>query len=240
MVQKIRWTALICCTLACTGEREPEVAAGGVASGEEAAAPVPIPADTTPVVLFLGTSLTAGLGLPLDDAYPAVIQERIDSVGLTFRVVNAGVSGETSAGALRRIDWLLGQPIAVLVLESGANDALRGQDLAAAHRNLQEIIDRTRLRHPAARIVIAGMQAPPNLGQRYTHEFRQLFAELARTNHAALIPFLLENVAAVPDLNQADGIHPTADGHRIMADNVWRILSPVLRNFSETDRRAVE
>jgi acyl-CoA thioesterase-1 len=143
-------------------------------------------------------------------------------------VVNAGVSGETSAAGLRRIDWLLTQPVAVLVLELGANDALRGQDLAAARNNLQEIINRTRAAHPDVRIVIAGMQAPPNLGSRYTREFSQMFVDLARENHAALIPFLLQGVGGVPELNQADGMHPNAEGARIMADNVWRVLGSML------------
>ena len=185
--------------------------------------------DARPTILFFGTSLTAGLGLDPDEAYPAVIQRKLDSAGLAYRAVNAGVSGETSAAGLRRIDWLLQQPVAVLVLELGANDALRGQDLAAARENLQAIIDRTKARYPDVRLVVAGMQAPPNLGSRYTREFRELFTELARFNDAALIPFLLEGVAAVPELNQADGIHPNADGARRLADNVWQVLEPVLR-----------
>lgn len=184
--------------------------------------------DTAPVILFLGTSLTAGYGLTPEEAYPALIQEKLDSAGVPYRVVNAGVSGETSAGGLRRIDWLLRQPVRVLVLELGANDALRGQDPARTRRNLQEIIDRTRARHPGARIVIAGMLAPPNLGEQYGARFRRLYPELARRNRAALVPFLLEGVAAVPALNQADGIHPTAEGQRIIAENVWRVLGPVL------------
>jgi len=183
------------------------------------------------VVLFLGTSLTAGLGLSESEAYPALVQRKVDSAGLRFRVVNAGESGGTSAGGLRRIDWLLRQPVRVLVLELGANDALRGQDLDATRRNLQEIIDRTRMAYPEADIVIAGMQAPPNLGDRYTAEFRAMFPDLARRTRAALIPFLLEGVAAVPSLNQGDGIHPTAEGQRIMADNVWKVLEPVLREI---------
>jgi acyl-CoA thioesterase-1 len=154
---------------------------------------------------------------------------KIDSAQLGLRVVNAGVSGESSAAGVRRIDWLLGQPVAVLVLELGANDALRGQDLKAARRNLQEIIDRTRARHPRVRVVIAGMEAPPNLGARYTREFRNLFVDLARANHAALVPFLLEGVAGQPELNQPDGLHPTAAGAKIMADNLWRVLGPILR-----------
>jgi acyl-CoA thioesterase-1 len=214
--------------LACGGRSRPDRDA-------TQAAPPPA-ADTTrarePVVLFLGTSLTAGLGLEESQAYPALIQQRIDSAGLRFRVVNAGVSGETSAGGLRRIDWVLRQPIAVLVLELGANDALRGQDLDATRRNLQAIIDRTRTAYPDCAVVIAGMQAPPNLGRRYTREFRDLFPALARLNHAALIPFLLDSVAAIPRLNQADGMHPNVAGERIVARNVWRVLGPVLRGIN--------
>jgi acyl-CoA thioesterase-1 len=184
-------------------------------------------------VVFLGTSLTAGLGVPYDAAFPALIQQRIDALGLRFRVVNAGVSGDTSAGGLRRIDWLLREPISVLVLELGANDMLRGQDLAALRANLQQIIDRTRARYPAARVVIAGMQSAPNLGDAYALPFARTFADLARENRAALIPFLLEGVAAVPGLNQGDGIHPNAEGHRVIAANVWRELEPVLRELRE-------
>jgi acyl-CoA thioesterase I len=192
----------------------PELAAGG---------------DARPAVVFLGTSLTAGLGVPLDAAYPARIQERIDASGLGFRVVNAGVSGDTSAGGLRRIEWLLRQPIAVLVLELGANDMLRGQDVAAMRANLQQIIDRARTRYPDVDIVIAGMQSAPNLGDAYAQEFAGAFADLASANGAALIPFLLDGVASVAELNQADGIHPTAEGQERVADNVWRVLEPVLR-----------
>lgn len=185
--------------------------------------------DARPVVLCFGTSLTAGLGLASEAAFPALLQRKVDSAELGFRVVNAGVSGETAAAGLRRIDWLLQHPIAVLLLELGANDALRGQDLVAAKRNLQDIIDRTRARYPGVRVVVAGMEAPPNLGRRYTREFRDLFVDLARENHAVLIPFLLEGVAGRADLNQADGIHPTAAGTRIVADRVWMTLEPVLR-----------
>ena len=170
----------------------------------------------------------AGPGEIATTRAPSLIEARIDSAGLPYRVVNAGVSGETSAAGLRRIDWLLTQPVAVLVLELGANDALRGQDLAAARANLQEIIDRTRAKHPNVRIVIAGMQAPPNLGRRYTADFARMFADLARDNRAALIPFLLEGVGGVPEMNQGDGIHPNADGARVVADNVWAVLEPIL------------
>jgi len=209
---------------ACAGDSD------RTASRQPSAVSRPLTADgRLPVVLFFGTSLTAGLGLEPEESYPALIKQKIDSARLPFRVVNAGVSGETSAAGLRRIDWLLSQPITVLVLELGANDALRGQDLAAARRNLQEIIDRTRARYPEVRIVIAGMQAPPNLGRRYTADFAQMFTDLARENRAALIPFLLDGVGGVAELNQADGIHPNAEGARVVAENVWRVLEPVLR-----------
>jgi len=209
------------CVAACGSDRPRAGAA------DSAAVSVPA-ADARPVVLCFGTSLTAGLGLDPDDAYPALLQAKIDSAEMRFRVVNAGVSGETSAAGARRIEWLLDQPVAVLVLELGANDALRGQDLTAARRNLQEIIDRTRARHPGARIVVAGMEAPPNLGVRYTREFRDLFVDLARANDAALVPFILEGVAGRAELNQADGLHPNPAGARIMAENVWRVLAPIL------------
>ncbi len=182
----------------------------------------------SPVILFLGTSLTAGLGVGRDEAYPARVQRKIDSAGLDFRVVNAGVSGETSAGGVRRIDWLLREPVAVLVLELGANDGLRGQDIDTLRDNLRTIIDRTRSVHPEAAIVVAGMRAPPNLGRRYTNRFRSVFRDVARAADAALIPFLLEGVAGRAELNQADGIHPTAEGHRMIAETVWETLRPLL------------
>jgi acyl-CoA thioesterase I len=180
------------------------------------------------VVLFFGTSLTAGLGLDPDEAYPALIQTKIDAAHLIYRVVNAGVSGETSAAGLRRIDWVLRQGVAVFVLELGANDALRGQDPTATRHNLQAILDRARAKNPTVRIVVAGMQAPPNLGRRYTEEFREVFVDLARANNAALIPFLLAGVAGVDSLNQRDRMHPNAAGARRVAGNVWRVLQPVL------------
>lgn len=186
-------------------------------------------ADETPAIVFLGTSLTAGYGLAAEEAYPALIGMRIRDANLNFRVVNAGVSGETSAGGLRRIDWFLRQPVAVLVIELGANDALRGQDLSQMRQNIQAIIDRARDEYPDVKIVIAGMQAPPNLGAGYTGEFRESFVQLARNNDAALIPFLLEGVAGITELNQADGIHPTATGQRTLARNVWRVLEKILR-----------
>jgi acyl-CoA thioesterase-1 len=211
--------------------------AGGEPAGASAAAvhgAVDAPARERPVVLFLGDSLTAGYGLTAEEAFPALVQERIDAEGLGYRVVNAGVSGDTSAGGLRRIDWLLRQPVAVLVLGLGANDMLRGQDLGALRANLRAIVEKTRAAHPAARIVVAGMRAPVNLGRGYAAGFEAVFREVAEESSAALIPFLLEGVAADPELNQPDGIHPTAEGHRILADLVWRTLEPMLRAGSRS------
>lgn len=228
-MRRIILSAALAGLAACSGRGRDAVPASADSTAAVAAA-----IDERPVVLCFGTSLTAGLGLAPEEAYPALLQRKADSAGLGFRIVNAGVSGETSAAGLRRIDWLLGQPqrVAVLVLELGANNALRGQDLGAARRDLQQIIDRTGARFPGVRIVVAGMAAPPNLGARYTREFRELFVDLARANRAALIPFLLEGVAGDPKLNQADGIHPTAAGERIVADNVWKVLEPVLRSVT--------
>jgi len=214
--------------LACDAAPE-RVPPNGDASSEPAGANVAERTeDERAPVVFLGTSLTAGLGVDPAQAYPALIQEKIDSAGLPFRVVNAGVSGETSAGGLRRIAWLAEQPIDVLVLELGANDGLRGHDPESTRANLQAIIDTVRAHHPDAAVVIAGMEAPPNLGDAFTSRFRALFPALARANGAALIPFLLDGVAAVPELNQSDGIHPSPAGHRVVAETVWRALEPLL------------
>lgn len=211
-------------------ERDSRIAVSdppGAASAADEAAPAD--AGEAPVVLFLGTSLTAGLGLPPEQAYPALIQQKMDSAGLRFRAVNAGVSGETSAGALRRLDWLLRQDFDVLVLETGANDMLRGTDLNTTRENIQAIISRVRAAKPDARIVLVGMMAPPNLGRGYTRRFSSIYPELAEENELPLIPFLLDEVAGLPELNQADGIHPNTEGQRRVARNVWQVLEPVLR-----------
>lgn len=199
-----------------------------------APAPPPPPAtavvDARPTIVFLGTSLTAGLGLPDPSlAYPALIQARLDSAGLAYRVVNAGNSGETSAGALRRIDWLMSQgPVAVLFVETGANDGLRGQDPDSLRANLAAIFARAREQEPPPHLVLAGMEAPPNLGTVYGARFRAVFPEVAQAHGATLLPFLLEGVAGVESLNQADGIHPTAEGQQRIADLVWGVLRAVL------------
>jgi acyl-CoA thioesterase-1 len=191
-------------------------------------APAP-PAAEAPTIVVLGTSLTAGFGLDPDSAYPAVLQRKLDSAGLQYRVVNAGVSGESSAGALRRIDWILRRPPAILVIETGANDALRGQDPDTIRANIQAMIDRTRARSPETLIILAGMEAMPNLGSRYVRRFRGIFPELARTNGVALIPFLLDGVAGIDSLNQQDGIHPNEAGAQVVAENVWKVLRPLVR-----------
>lgn len=206
------------------------------AATNEAAPPVPASAsDEARIVLFLGNSLSAGYGL--DDpqqAFPALIQQKIDSLGWAFRVRNAGLSGETTAGGLRRIEWLLADRVDVLVLELGGNDGLRGIDPQVTLENLQGIIDKTRARYPDARILLTGMEALPNYGQEYTQQFREVFPVLARTNDLPLVPFLLEGVGGNPALNQADGIHPTAEGHRIIAGTVWRALRPLLEQLQAT------
>lgn len=183
----------------------------------------------SPAIVFLGTSLTAGLGLDPDDAFPAVVQRMLDSAGLRYTVVNAGQSGETSAGALTRIDWVLRQQPAYLVLETGANDGLRGQNPDSLKANIQAIIDRVKQKSPSTRIILAGMEAPPNLGAEYTTRFRQLFPALAKSNNLALVPFLLAGVGGVDSLNQQDGIHPTEAGAKIVAANVFRVLRPELK-----------
>jgi acyl-CoA thioesterase-1 len=185
--------------------------------------------DESGVILFFGTSLTAGMGLDPNDAYPAVIQKKLDSLNLSYQVVNAGLSGETTASGINRIDWVLNQEVDVFVLELGANDGLRGIPLDETRKNLQAIIDRVRSKNPETKIILAGMQIPPNLGQEYTSEFRNIFPELAKKNNIGLIPFLLEDVAGNPELNQQDGIHPTAKGQKILAGNVWEALEPEVR-----------
>jgi acyl-CoA thioesterase-1 len=181
-------------------------------------------------VLFFGDSLTAGYGLedPSTQAFPALIQKKIDQAGRPWRVVNAGLSGETSAGGLRRVDWILRQPVDVFVLELGGNDGLRGIPPAATEANLQAIIDRVRAKYPAARIVLAGMAAPPNMGPDFTRTFAAIFPALAEKNPVLLIPFLLEGVAGWPELNQPDGIHPTVRGHALVGETVWSVLKSLL------------
>ena len=184
--------------------------------------------DSVKNILFFGTSLTAGLGLDPSEAYPTLIQNRIDSLKLSYNVINAGLSGETSAAGKGRIDWLLKQPVAVFVLELGANDGLRGIQVTETTKNLQFIIDKVKAKYPDVKMVLAGMQVPPNMGNPYANDFKNMFPALAEKNNMTLIPFLLDKVGGVPKLNQPDGIHPTAEGGKILAENVWVKLKEVL------------
>lgn len=179
-------------------------------------------------IVFFGNSLTAGYGLSPSQAFPAIIQKKIDSLGLPYQVVNAGVSGETSSGGKTRIDWILRQPVDVFVLELGANDGLRGIPLSATRQNLQDIVDKVKAKNPNVKLLFAGMQIPPNMGQQYTTEFKNIYTELSEKNDMALVPFLLEGVGGEAHLNQEDGIHPTAEGHRIVANNLWKQLEKLL------------
>lgn len=175
-------------------------------------------------ILFFGNSLTAGYGIDPSEAFPALIQNKIDSLKLNYKVINAGVSGETSASGNSRVDWILRQPVDIFILELGGNDGLRGIPLSETEKNLQAIIDKVKAKYPEAKLVLAGMQIPPNMGQQYAGEFKKIYPELAVKNHIALIPFLLQGVGGDPKLNQRDGIHPTAEGDKIVAENVWNVL----------------
>jgi acyl-CoA thioesterase-1 len=185
-------------------------------------------AEKTKTLLFFGDSLTAGYGVDPDEAYPALIQRKIDDAGRPWRVVNAGLSGETTAGGLRRLDWILRQRVDLFVIELGGNDGLRGIDPATTRSNLVAMIERIRQRYPDVVVVLAGMQLPTNMGPDYTQAFAAIYPEVAKEEQTALIPFLLDRVGGIPSLNQADGIHPTAEGHRIVAETVWHALQPLL------------
>ncbi|MCF2488757.1 arylesterase [Dyadobacter sp. CY347] len=187
------------------------------------------PATTKKTIVFFGNSLTAGYGL--DDpsqAFAGLIQKRIDSLGLNYKVINAGVSGETTSGGNSRIDWLLKQPLDIFVLELGGNDGLRGIPVSETRKNLQAILDKVRAKYPDAKLVLAGMQIPPNMGQKYASEFKAVYAEIADKNKITLIPFLLEGVGGESKLNLPDGIHPTEEGHKILAENVWVRIKDLL------------
>ncbi len=179
-------------------------------------------------IVFFGNSLTAGYGVDPTEAYPALIQNKIDSLHLNYKVINAGVSGETSSGGNGRINWILRQPVDIFVLELGGNDGLRGIPLSETRKNLQTIIDTVKAKYPDAKIMLEGMQIPPNMGQRYATEFKNIYPELAEKNNIVLVPFLLKNVGGNAKLNQQDGIHPTAEGHKVVAQNVWEVLKGIL------------
>ncbi|MEO6347797.1 MAG: arylesterase [Aquaticitalea sp.] len=184
---------------------------------------------TTKTILCFGDSITAGYGLDdVNDAYPAILQHTIDSLDLNYTVINSGVSGETSAGGKSRIDWVIKQTPTIFLLELGANDGLRGVPLSETHSNLQSIIDVVREKSPETTIILAGMELPPNMGQDYTTEFRQLFVDIAEKNSLKFIPFILKDVGGIASLNQGDGIHPNVEGHKIVANTVWEALKPLV------------
>lgn len=188
-------------------------------------------ADTPPTskrIVFFGNSLSAGYGLDPEEGFVGLIEKRIDSLDLPYQVINAGVSGETTADGVTRINWILKQPIDIFILELGGNDALRGLAPKATFDNLQTIIDRTKTKYPNVKIIIAGMLAPPNMGSEFTEQFKNVFPRLAKENEALLIPFLLDKVGGIPELNLADGIHPNPEGHRIVTENIWSVLKTIL------------
>jgi len=183
----------------------------------------------TKTILFFGNSLTAGMGLDIEQAFPALIQNKIDSLNLDFKVVNAGLSGETTASGKNRLSWVLKQKADIFILELGANDGLRGIPLEETRKNLQIIIDNVKQKNKSTEIILAGMMIPPNMGETYTTQFQNIYPSLANENNLYLIPFILEDVAGIANLNQEDGIHPTAEGHKIVAKNVWIILKQIIQ-----------
>ncbi|RRB05026.1 arylesterase [Larkinella rosea] len=219
---------LILCVVGCTSKTETSQTQDEKPAVSDSTSK-PAEENRQKTILFFGNSLTAGYGLDPAEAFPALIGEKAKAAGFDYQVINAGVSGETTAGGKSRISWVMNKPVDVFVLELGANDGLRGIPLDASKKNLQAIIDTVKLKSPQAQIVIAGMHIPPNLGPDYSGQFYRIFIDLSRKNKAALIPFLLDDVAGIPKLNQADGIHPTAEGHKIVTENVWKVLEPLLQ-----------
>jgi acyl-CoA thioesterase-1 len=225
--------ALAACALACGPSRaDDRDEARAAAAPVPAAAPVAAAVATRPRVVALGDSLTAGLGLPTSSAYPMLLQQRLEKDGFDFEVVNAGVSGDTSAGGLERLDWALDGDVRVLIVALGGNDGLRGLPPTQLHQNLAQIIERAQAKGVA--VILAGMEAPPNYGRDYIVAFHKVYPALASQYHVALVPFLLQGVAGDQSLNQPDGIHPTAAGARIVADNVWAMLKPIVAARRDT------
>ena len=226
---------VIACALLCTGCAE---AGSGDAEGAKRATPStqstentaePSSAGDKITVLFFGTSLTAGYGLDPTVAFPKLVEQMAAKSGTPIVAINAGLSGETSAGAVRRIEWTMRQPVDIVVLETGGNDALRALDADTLEANLRAVVNTIKREQPRARILLAVMEAPPNLGARYTTRFREAYAAVARSENLTLVPFLLDRVAGITALNQADGVHPNERGERIVAENVWKTLQPVVQ-----------
>lgn len=199
---------------------------GGLLPSAEPASPTGV----RPRIVILGDSITAGYGVDPAESYPSLLQQKIDAAKLPHQVVNAGVSGDTTSGGVRRVDWVLRQPVSVFVLALGGNDGLRGIAPSVTKSNLLLILERARIRYPEAQLVVAGMQMPPNMGEEYTAEFRSIFPVVARERRATLIPFLLEGVGGKPEMNQPDLIHPTPSGHQRIAETVWESVRPLLRS----------
>ncbi|MEL6975416.1 MAG: arylesterase [Bacteroidota bacterium] len=222
---KFRYFFLFICLISC---REGSKTAPEVSDGKDGLENPVEEVSSEKIILFFGDSLTAGYGLELEEAFPALVQKRLDSLDFKYTVINSGLSGETTSGGRNRLNWVLKQKVDVFVLELGANDGLRGIPLVETRKNLQEIINLVRAKNKDTQIILAGMQIPPNMGPEYTTEFRKIFPELATENQIALIPFLLEGVAGIPDLNLEDGIHPNTEGHQIVLENVWAVLETVV------------
>jgi acyl-CoA thioesterase-1 len=230
-MHRILSPAIACLLLALTACGQPSASRSDpadAAPNTSAAAPVDVP---RPRIVFLGDSLTAGLGLPRQQSVPSLIQARLDAEGYAYEVVNAGVSGDTSAGGLRRLDWALDGDVDVLVVELGANDGLRGLPVAQMKDNLDKIITQAKAR--GITVILTGMEAPPNYGPAYTSEFREAFRDLADDHDVAFVPFFLEGVAGITALNNGDGIHPNAEGAKVIEQTIWRALEPELE---KTDR----
>ena len=229
----IKFAALLYVTiLILSGCNRPDASSIESRSVPQEPAP-PTPEQSNKSILFFGNSLTAGYGVEPEQAFPYLVQLKLDSLGLPYRVINAGLSGETTASGVNRIGWVLREPIEVMILELGGNDGLRGVDPDETKKNLQEIVDIARKKHPDIQIIIAGMEAPPNMGSEYVSSFRNVFNEVADGNNLPLIPFLLEGVGGEPELNLPDGIHPNPQGHKIVATNVWEILKQTLAETSK-------
>jgi acyl-CoA thioesterase-1 len=221
---RIAFIALLFITIAsCSPNKTPEQP-----EQESSTVAEETPSTASKTILFFGNSLTAGYGLDLSEAFPALIQAKIDSLGLPYRVVNAGLSGETTASGNSRIGWVLNTKVDVFVLELGGNDGLRGISTEETYKNLGLIIDQVRAENPEVTIILAGMQIPPNMGADYTSKFQELYPKISEEKEVTLIPFLLKNVGGIAELNLPDGIHPTAEGHKLVAENVWEVLQPLL------------
>lgn len=180
------------------------------------------------IILFFGNSLTAGYGIEQDLAFPGLVQDRLDSLGKSYKVINGGLSGETTAGGVGRIDWFLEDEPAIFILELGGNDGLRGIQLSETKKNLELIIEKVRSKYPETKIILAGMQIPPNMGPEYSQEFQAIYPDVAKEKNVTLIPFLLQNVGGIKELNLPDGIHPTEEGHKLVLENVWEYLKDIV------------